>query len=188
MTRVFFDMEFTSLHQRAEPISLGMVTDSNAMTLYCEFTDYDAALMNDWVAQHVLPKLRLHRLGMHKGAIEGSLEYKGTRRLVVPVIVRWLLDLWRETRGGLPLEMWGDVLAYDWVFFCELLGGSQNLPFHVGYIPFDLATLFKLKGLDPDSNRADFVGVDPTTQHDALQDAALAALCYAALMETSDDH
>lgn len=186
MTRVFFDLEFTSLHQRAEPISLGMVTDSGPQTLYCEFTDYDPGLVNAWVDENVLPKLRLSKMGAHFGAIAGSLEYRGNRRMVATPLAHWLIDLWRETGGGPALEMWGDVLAYDWVLFCELLGGSQNLPPHVHYIPFDIATLFKLKGIDPDTDRAAFVGADPTFQHDSLQDAALTGLCYAALMETAD--
>lgn len=185
MTRCFFDMEFTSLHQRAEPISLGMVTDFGPHTFYAEFTDYDPGLVNAWVDGNVLPKLRLSRMGAHFGAIAGSLEYRGTRRMAAITIAHWLSDLWRETGGGPPLEMWGDVCAYDWVIFCELLGGSQNLPSCVHYIPFDIATLMKLKGIDPDIDRAAFIGVgDDSLRHDALQDAALTGLCYRALMES----
>lgn len=183
MPRVFFDLEFTSLHQHAQPLSLALITDSSVHTLYCEFTDYDPLLVTPWVAEFVLPKLRLTRLGLHYGAIEHSLEYKGTRRMAAPHIFRWLYDLWDAEGQHEDIEFWGDVLAYDWVLLCELLGGSQKLPQYVYYIPFDIATLMKVKGVDPDINRLDFVGTAQGTQHDALQDAATIALCYQVLME-----
>lgn len=184
MTRCFFDLEFTSLHQRAEPISIGMVTDSSASTFYAEFTDYEQTFVTGWVYQNVVPKLRLDKLGTRRGAIEGSQECKGNRRTIATALLHWLLNLWQETGAGDPLEMWGDVCAYDWVIFCEMMGGSRNLPPFVHYIPFDIATLMKLRGIDPDIDRALFAGVgDDSLRHDALQDAALCGLCYARLME-----
>lgn len=187
MPRCFFDLEFTSLHQRAEPISLGLLTDSGPQTMYCEFTDYDPSLVNAWVDEFVLTKLRLKQLGLHRGAIEGSLEYRGTRRMVVPHLAKWLYNVWDDAGQHEPVEFWGDVLAHDWVLFCELFGGTQMLPSYVYYIPFDIATVMKVKGIDADIDRVVFAGAgDISLRHDALQDAALVGLCYARLMETPD--
>lgn len=184
MPRVFFDLEFTGLRQNAQPISLGLVTDSGPQTFYAEFSDTGQSDMSPWVIDNVLPKLRLVQAGLHLGDIEGSWQYKGPRRLAAQEIRRWLYGVWDDAGQYEDIEMWGDVLAYDWVIFCELLGGSQNLSPFIHYIPFDIATVFKLKGIDPDIDRAQFVGVgDVSLRHDALQDAALCGLCYAKLME-----
>lgn len=179
MTRVFFDLEFTSLHQKAQPISIGCVTDSGPQTFYAEFSDYDPVLLSPWVIDNVLPKLHLKRLGSNDGGIEHATAYKGVSRSIATMLASWLRKLAHEYGG--PIEMWGDVLPYDWVIFCELYGGSQNLPKYIYYIPFDIATLMKVKGVDPDISRQEFIG-QTHIAHDALQDAALCGLCYDKLM------
>lgn len=46
-------------------------------------------------------------------------------------------------------------------------------------IPFDLCTLFKVKGIDPDVSREEFVGMTKGSQkHNALWDAKVIRECY----------
>lgn len=77
------------------------------------------------------------------------------------------------------VEMWSDCLAYDWVLFCQLFCGAFDIPDNVYYIPFDICTMFKLKGIDPDINREEFAGVaDAKEKHNALHDAEVIRSCY----------
>lgn len=40
MKKIFFDSEFTGLHQNTTLISIGLISDDNNC-FYAEFTDYD---------------------------------------------------------------------------------------------------------------------------------------------------
>jgi hypothetical protein len=77
--------------------------------------------------------------------------------------------------------MWGDVLIYDWMLFCELFpipnnDSAERLPRNIYYIPFDIATLAKVKGIDPDFSREEFSGI--SGKHNALRDAFMIMACY----------
>jgi hypothetical protein len=49
----------------------------------------------------------------------------------------------------------------------------------VYYIPFDLATLLKMKGVDPDISREEFAQAPPNgPKHNALWDARVIKACY----------
>jgi hypothetical protein len=76
--------------------------------------------------------------------------------------------------------MWSDCLAYDWVLFCQLWGGAFGVPKNIYYIPFDICTLFKEKGIDPDINREEFAGLvaGEHDKHNALWDAKVIKKCY----------
>ena len=87
------------------------------------------------------------------------------------------------------IEMWSDCLSYDWVLFNTLLADYSKdypeLPKNVYYIPFDICTLFKVKGIDPDINREWFAGPivndefpDGEAKHNALWDAYVIKACY----------
>ena len=52
MTRLFFDTEFTGLHQKTTLISIGIVSD-DSKTFYAEFTDYDKTQCDDWINENV---------------------------------------------------------------------------------------------------------------------------------------
>jgi len=86
------------------------------------------------------------------------------------------------------IEIWSDCLAYDWVLFNQIWGHAFNIPKNVFYIPFDLATLFKLRGIDPDINREEFAGMteDVTRKHNALHDSVVIKDCYEKLMQIDD--
>ena len=81
------------------------------------------------------------------------------------------------------VEMWSDCLAYDWVLFCDIFGGAFSIPKNIYYIPFDICTLFKVKGIDPDVSRESFANMtDDSRKHNALWDAEVIAECYSKLM------
>lgn len=61
---------------------------------------------------------------------------------------------------------------------------KEVIPKNVYYIPFDICTLFKVKGIDPDINREEFSNYNSTgTKHNALHDAKVIKACYESLIK-----
>jgi hypothetical protein len=189
MLKVFWDCEFAGLHQNTTLISIGCVTE-NGRTFYAECTDYDLRQIDDWLKEHVIGNLTLRSCMPEPHPVHGPVEswanYSDKNAIVVvgqsDFVVSCLAD-WLRDCG--KVEMWSDCLAYDWVLFCELFGGAFRIPANVYYIPFDLATLFKLKDVDPDVNREDFAEISKTDakKHNALWDARVIKACYEKVME-----
>lgn len=185
--KIFFDTEFTGLHQDTTLISIGLVAETGE-SFYSEFTDYDLDQVDDWIQQNVIGNLLLgsrdtsYPIGVQKIA---DVQVKnGHRNVFVNDLKDWLYDLHDRHYPPLgKLEMWSDCLAYDWMLFCEPWGGALHIPECIYYIPFDLATLFKTKGIDPDINREQFAGLDSVDQkHNALWDAKVIKACYERLV------
>lgn len=203
VTNLFLDFEFTGLHKKTTPISLGIVSQCGK-TFYSEFTDFDKSQVDEWIQTNVIANLRLqekikvsndgweHWLsdnGKYDNALDFALAKKdmshfeciGKTPMVVNRLEKWLAQFEQ-------VEIWGDCLAYDWVLFCELFGHALNIPKNVYYIPFDICTLFKAKGIDPDVSREEFAGNSITVstaehwganpKHNALWDAYVIRECY----------
>lgn len=177
--KVFFDTEFTGLHQRTTLISIGMVAE-DGRDFYAELNDYDENQVNDWLSENVIAHLRWTRGGgrlVPWGATPTELE-KGNH-VGVWAGSHLVSDEFRAWSAQYNMvEMWSDCLAYDWVLFCNLFGGAFGIPKNVYYIPFDLATLFKLKGIDPDISREEYAGMTGGNKHNALHDAQVIKACY----------
>jgi hypothetical protein len=167
MTKLFFDFEFTGLHQNTTPISLGIVSECGK-TFYAEFTDYDENQVDEWIRKNVVQYLKVQDPAFV--FYPAASEYRGPREMVAKLLEIWLIQFGK-------VEMWGDTLAYDWVLFCELFGGALHIPKNVYYIPFDLSTLFKERGYDPDTSRREFSGI-LEEGHNALVDARMIKSCY----------
>ena len=56
MTKIFFDTEFTGLHQGTTLISIGLVSECGK-TFYAELTDYDKSQIDEWLQENVIEKL-----------------------------------------------------------------------------------------------------------------------------------
>ena len=52
-TKIFFDTEFTGLHQRTTLISIGLIADlglgKGTKSFYAELTDYDQSQVDEWI-------------------------------------------------------------------------------------------------------------------------------------------
>lgn len=176
MKKIFLDTEFTGLHQKTTLIVLAMVAESGE-EFYAEFTDYDRSQLNDWLKDNVLPKLWITN-NMEFDRREDGVYLKGDSRTIKESLQKWL----GQFQG---IEIWADVLAYDWVLFCELFGGAFNIPENIFYAPFDLATVFRIKGIiepvskyEKDILRFEFAGADKGKQHNALEDARVEMTCW----------
>lgn len=175
--KIFFDTEFTGLHQNTTLISIGLVAE-NGREFYAEFTDYDKSQVDDWINENVINNL-IYFNTAPRSPFDGA--YVGRRGNMAYIASQ--LTEWFRSFDVNRFEMWSDTLAYDWVLFSQLWGHAFNIPKTIYYIPFDLATLFKIKGIDPDISREEFadLGDDPC-KHNALWDAKVIKACYEKLM------
>lgn len=174
MTRIFLDTEFTGLHQYTSLISIGLAAE-NGDVFYAEMTDYDREQVDDWLRSNVLNLLSDDLPNAEDAHTNPVMLCQGTMSEVSHALHRWL----KRFGGKDSVEIWADVLAWDWVLFCELFGGAFSLPEEVYYIPFDLSTLLKLKGIDPNIIREELGQVKwshpklKLVKHHALYDALL---------------
>jgi hypothetical protein len=179
MTRIFLDTEFTGLHQKTTLISLAMVAETGE-EFYAEFTDYDRTQLSGWLHENVLTKLWLtHNMDFEKAS-------NGTYLTGDSTTIKAAMQKWLSQFEG--IEFWADVMAYDWMLFCELFGGALNIPANIFFAPFDLATALRLNGhIKPagqftgDISRYEFAGVDSGKQHNALEDARVEKICLSKL-------
>ena len=183
--KVFFDTEFTGLHQNTTLISIGLIAE-DGRTFYAELTDYATQQVDDWIQMNVIDNLRLNQEPGEQNTAwqpaSGSLEVKADT-----VAVANLLSYWFEQFD--QVEIWSDCLAYDWVLFNQLWGHAFNIPQNIYYIPFDLSTAFKMNGIDPDIRREEYAGIEPgpgEAKHNALWDAKVIKACYGRLMADAD--
>ena len=58
MTKIFFDTEFTGLHQETTLISFGAISECGK-TFYAEFTDFDYSQIDRWLKLNVIDNLIL---------------------------------------------------------------------------------------------------------------------------------
>ena len=174
---IYLDSEFTGLHRNTTLISIGLVNE-NGDTFYAEFTDYDKSQVDEWIQKNVIDNLILSKWDTEKdySPYEKHVTCKGRRYEVEQALSHWLFKHEPER-----IEIWSDVLAYDWMLFCDLWGGAFKIPPFINYIPFDLATLLKEKSIDPDINREKFAYGDQVPEgmlkHNALWDAKTIKAC-----------
>ena len=208
---VFLDTEFTNLGQDCDLISIGMVArvnDEHLTSFYAESIEFSHDKCSDFVNSTVLPKLTL-------GSKPGGKVYEdkhglksyamvGTEEDIVFNMLDWfdnLLGVTEEDKWvkgvDQPIEVWSDVLNYDWTLFVQLFNDYVGgLPQYIHYIPFDISTAFKLKDIDPDVNREEYAkanvpeakGIDELgdMKHNSVVDALVIYYCYIAMMTKED--
>lgn len=184
---IFFDTEFTGLHQHTTLISIGFVAE-NGREFYAELNDYDESQIGDWIQDNVIANLIYDNRDGNWSYTDGAHTGRsGDRAYIVRELQLWFASL-MELSNVDQFEMWSDCLAYDWVLFCQLWNGALKVPEWIYYIPFDISTLFKIKGVDPDINREKFIGWIKKNQnkHNALWDAKVVKACHEKLTEQSD--
>lgn len=178
--KIFMDTEFTGLHKDTTLISIAFVTETGE-TFYAELTDYDKGQVDSWIQANVI-----NHLAPSLGALWRAADHTayGNKHTVSLALARWFLKFDK-------VEIWSDCLHYDWVLFRDLFNDSP--PTNIHYIPFDICTLFALKGIDPDISREEFAkgfinvegrSLSPLVlnKHHALWDALVIKACYEKLI------
>lgn len=184
--KVFLDTEFTGLRQNTTLVSIGLVAE-NGDTFYAELTDYDKSQVDHWLQKNVINNLFLadiiQGIGSNWNPTTKENIVRGDRQFVAQGLREWFKELDGWANPNPPVEIWSDCLAYDWVLFNELFGGAFGIPENVYYIPFDICTLFKMKNIDPDVSREEFIGEEVAgVKHNALYDAKVIKACYEKLV------
>lgn len=192
---VFLDTEFTGLHKGTTLISIGLVANDGRY-FYAELNDYDRAQVDEWIQENVINNLTMRKPKPGEDEyytafrhinnpapnnfFDGySIKFRGTMNDVKCELTRWLQQFDK-------VEIWSDCLAYDWVLFNDIWGHALKIPSNIYYIPFDICTLFKMKGIDPDINREAFAEVDKieeAVKHCAIWDAQVIMACYNKLIK-----
>lgn len=191
-TKLFFDTEFTGLHQKTTLISIGIISECGK-TFYAELNDYDQLQINEWLQKNIINNLKFsipneneneyYLMARRKDNPIGnpinnsySLELRCSTEILKKELTDWLKQFDE-------VEMWSDCLAYDWVLFNEIFGHAFNIPKNIYYIPFDICTLFKIKNIDPDISREKYSGlINNIQKHNALWDAKIIKECYLKLI------
>lgn len=178
-TKLFFDTEFTGLHQNTTLISIGIVSE-DGKEFYGETNDYNRNQVNEWIQENVINGLSL------QNTRPGITRYYELPTQMVCFgnsdFIKQQLNNWLTTFEF--VEIWSDTLAYDWILFNQIFGHAFNIPKNVYYIPFDIATVMKIKNVDPDTNREEFAEMKKDSQkHNALWDAKVIKACYNKLKE-----
>ena len=171
--RIFFDTEFTGLHQKTTLVSIGLIGEGEE-TFYAELTDYDTSQIDNWLQENVMSKLTLTAHPINTLKVNGNATtFRGDKKTLKKHLGKWL-----NSFGN--VELWSDCLAYDFVLFNDIFGHAFNIPKNVLYIPFDICTLFKAKDIDPDINREEFANIKgiKAEKHNALWDARIIKECY----------
>lgn len=161
--KVFFDTEFTGLHKDTTLMSIGLI-DEEGETFYAELSDYDDTQVDDWLRHNVIANFWGGEHIMNSEQLKDAL-------------TEWLADYD-------SVEIWSDCIAYDWVLFNNIFGSAFDIPKNVYYIPFDICTLMKIKGVNPDISREEYANfTDTTAKHNALHDAIIIKKCYERLTD-----
>lgn len=172
--RIFLDTEFTGLHQHTTLISIGLAAE-NGDVFYAELTDFDPLQVDEWLKINVLSHISGDLSETGQASVNDVHFCKGTMAEVAADLRNWLIRF----GGKDSVEIWADVMPWDWVLFCELFGGAFGIPEQVHYIPRDLSTLLVLKGKDPGIPREELGSVGwahpklKLAKHHALYDALL---------------
>ena len=164
-TKIFMDCEFTGLHQGTTLISIGMIAE-DGRELYCELNDYDKTQIDDWLRDNVIANLH------NTNPINTEQLRKAIENFIEPY----------ET-----IEIWSDCLSYDWVLFNQIWGHAFNSPKTIYYIPFDLSSMLKIYGYDPDINRKEFSELSDEFNHNALSDARMIKACYEKILKIESE-
>lgn len=171
--RVYFDTEFTGLSKSTTLISIGLVAE-NGEKFYAEFSDYNKDMVDYWLEENVIKNL-MYTDKVNEFNTPEWYHY-GDTFFISKKLEKWLLQFDE-------VEMWTDCGAYDWVLFCDIFGHAFNVPSNVYYIWFDICTLMKIKGVDPDISREEFINNSVEgRKHNALYDAEVIKACYGRLM------
>lgn len=192
MTKLFFDTEFTGLHQKTTLISIGIVSE-HGETFYAELIDYDESQIDEWLKDNVIANLYLPHLNV-QGVTNFTTQpinpfVKNTEVVGDTEFVRHCLTEWLTRFDS--VQIWSDCLSYDWVLFCQIFGHAFNIPKNVYYIPFDICPLLLEKVGDADISREEYAGnmieVNDShnwgvKKHNALWDAYVIRACYNRLM------
>lgn len=173
-TKLFYYFHLNSLDKHAEPVSLG-ITSSNGKYFYAEFSDTPFSGRDT--------NLILQGLEEGKPVVLGDYtQIRADKKGVRLALLNWLTQFDY-------VEFWGDCIWYDGMILDELLGGAFSLPDNVHHIFFDIATLFRARGIDADIDRDAFIDSPMNGgKYTSLNRSQVIEACYIKLYRNGDKY
>lgn len=210
--KLFFDTEFTDLKKDCDLISIGvcayiegLVDDDGSPSIpcfYAESMDFAEEKCSDFVRENVLSRLLMAgKFGaMHEEHMDShnnrSVIMYGVEQDIGMALRDWINQFMKYNNEG-KIEVWSDCLAYDWVLFCDILNPFPNDIIY--YIPFDLSTLLRREGIDPDITRETLAksqyrdqiakmeqSLPKGSKHNSLFDAMIIYFCWKIIWKGED--
>lgn len=119
--KIFFDTEFTGLHQNTTLISIGMISE-DGKKFYAELSDYDRSQVNDWINKNVLAHRFIHFQNFEEDI--ASYFVYGNKTSVCHELKKYLAQFDR-------VELVSDCAHYDMMLFINLFGTAFDIPKNV---------------------------------------------------------
>lgn len=175
--RIFFDTEFTGLHQNTTLISIGMISE-DGKRFYAELSDYDQSQVDEWIAENVLA----HRWIHYKYFEEDVSKYfvYGNKTSVAHELRKYLAQFD-------SVELVSDCAHYDMTLFISLFGTAFDIPKNVCPVCYDInqdiAYFHEVDGYTAfDINREEILENNDIkikgNKHNALYDAEVIKALY----------
>lgn len=184
--KLFFDTEFTGLHQDTTLISIGCIAD-DGRTFYGEFTDFSLPQCDQWIIDNVISNLEF--VSVRDNEIHGythkifdvdHVSICGDKETIKEAFMEWIAEYSN-------VELYSDVCYFDMVLFISLFGGSFDLPDKIAPschdINQDIANFMDCaESLAFDTNREElakqFGYEDNGVKHNSLHDALVIKAIY----------
>lgn len=175
--KIFFDTEFTGLHQNTTLISIGMVSE-DGKKFYAELSDYDKSQVDEWINKNVLA----HRW-CHTNRTDWdvpSYYYYGNSKQIASELRKYLSRFDK-------VELVSDCAHYDMMLFINLFGTAFDIPDNVCPACYDvnqdIAKFHEVDGHTAfDINREEILKnnniVINGEKHNALYDAEVIKALY----------
>lgn len=123
---IYFDMEFTGLHQNTTPISIGLISECGKYSFYAEFTDFNQSQCDDWINKNVIDNLEYNDKDGYCHISNNCIRMKGSFETISDRLNVWL----RNINGGGQIQFISDVCHYDMVLLINLLTFKKSA-FHL---------------------------------------------------------
>lgn len=120
MKKIFFDTEFTGLHQNTTLVSIGLISDEGER-FYAELTDFDDTQCDEWIEKNVLDQLILSgNEELAKTLAEDGMTtiVLGNKNDVRAELLKWIGSFKDD------IQLVSDVCHYDMVLLIDLLSGN----------------------------------------------------------------
>jgi len=191
MEKVFFATKFVGTHQNTSLRSIGLVSENNK-TFYAEPTDYiDTRSIDPIQHNNIIDNLKFNDKSQYFNwnSADANIELKDTSYIISIHLADWFQDILCEYKQksnqyiDFPIiELWTDQLSYNIILFNQLWGNTINIPKCIYHIPFDICTVFKLNGVDPNIDRKRFTNIRNGNINNALWNAKVIKKCYEKLI------
>lgn len=132
---LYYDEEFTGLHQDTTLISLAII-DGNGREFYAEFTDYSRLQCDDWIADNVIDNL------LYKDITDNKMIHDEEYRLHIvgnKQFIKYNLLEWLKKYDNYDIQFVSDVCHYDFVLLIDLLSKEAlELPKNISAVCHDI--------------------------------------------------